>query len=71
MIREAKNLTANSRYEGFCVDLLIYISTMAGFDYEIILSGDGVYGLIDTESGEWNGLVRGLIDKVSQKMSKS
>ncbi|XP_068222545.1 glutamate receptor ionotropic, kainate 2-like [Palaemon carinicauda] len=63
MIREAHNLTGNSRYEGFCVDLLLYISSMAGFDYEIVLSGDGLYGLIDTETGEWNGLVRGLMDK--------
>ena len=65
MVREAHNLTGNSRYEGFCVDLLFYISSMAGFDYEIVLSGDGLYGLIDTETGEWNGLVRGLMDKVS------
>ncbi|XP_071549118.1 glutamate receptor ionotropic, kainate 2-like isoform X2 [Panulirus ornatus] len=63
MLKDVSNLTGNSRYEGFCVDLLTYVSTMAGFEYEIQFSGDGLYGLIDTDSGEWNGLVRELIDK--------
>ncbi|XP_042867558.1 glutamate receptor ionotropic, kainate 2-like [Penaeus japonicus] len=63
MLKEGNNATGNGRYVGFCVDLLRHVSAMAGFDYEIVLSGDGVYGLIDTETGEWNGLVRGLIDR--------
>nr|XP_027217500.1 glutamate receptor ionotropic, kainate 2-like [Penaeus vannamei] len=63
MLKEGNNATGNGRYVGFCVDLLRHVSMMAGFDYEIVLSGDGVYGLIDTETGEWNGLVRGLIDR--------
>ena len=37
---------------------------MVGFQYEIEISGDGLYGVIDTETGEWNGLVKGLMDKV-------
>ncbi|XP_047488931.1 glutamate receptor ionotropic, kainate 2-like, partial [Penaeus chinensis] len=63
VLRLGNNATGNGRYVGFCVDLLRHVSMMAGFDYEIVLSGDGVYGLIDTETGEWNGLVRGLIDR--------
>ncbi|XP_069959651.1 glutamate receptor ionotropic, kainate 2 isoform X4 [Cherax quadricarinatus] len=63
MTKLAKNMTGNGRYEGFCVDLIRQVSTMAGFEYEIVVSGDGLYGLIDTETGEWNGLVRDLIDK--------
>lgn len=64
MIKPEGNLTGNHRYEGFCVDLLKRISFMVGFQYEIELSDEGVYGVIDMETGEWNGLVRGLIDKV-------
>ncbi|RXG60938.1 Glutamate receptor ionotropic, kainate 2 [Armadillidium vulgare] len=64
MLRSKTNLTGNSRYEGFCVDLLESISEMVGFDYEINISGDGLYGVIDMETQEWNGLVKELIDKV-------
>ncbi|KAL7636661.1 UNVERIFIED_CONTAM: hypothetical protein RMT77_012408 [Armadillidium vulgare] len=63
MLRSKTNLTGNSRYEGFCVDLLESISEMVGFDYEINISGDGLYGVIDMETQEWNGLVKELIDK--------
>ena len=64
MRKAMTNNTGNARYEGFCVDLIKSISDMVGFQYEIEISGDGVYGVIDTETGEWNGLVKGLIDKV-------
>ena len=68
MIR-SNTSTGNHRYEGFCVDLLKQISFMVGFQYEIEISDGGVYGVYDTENEEWNGLVRGLKDKVSGKMS--
>lgn len=51
-------------FEGFCIDLLHRISELAGFDYRIELVPDGKYGVFDFESGEWNGMVRQLIDKV-------
>lgn len=65
MLKKEKNLTGNDRFAGFCVDMLEYVSRMAGFNYRIEMSGGGVYGMIDTETGEWNGLVRELKDKVS------
>lgn len=65
MFKKEKNLTGNDRFKGFCVDMLEYVSRMAGFNYRIEMSGGGVYGMIDTETGEWNGLVRELKDKVS------
>lgn len=72
MLTKDSNVTGgNGRFEGFCVDLLAHVSKMAGFEYEIELSGGGVYGLIDTESGEWNGLVRELKDKVRQDGAKT
>lgn len=51
-------------YEGFCIDLLRKISEKVGFDYRIELVPDGKYGVFDYDTGEWNGIVRQLMDKV-------
>ena len=66
LIRNQRNLTGNMRFEGFCVDLLESISEMVGFNYEIRISGEGMYGVLDMETNQWNGLVKDLMDKVSQ-----
>ncbi|GLV33810.1 uncharacterized protein CBL_11303 [Carabus blaptoides fortunei] len=63
MLRPYSNLTGNARYEGFCIDLLRQIAAMVGFEYRIELVPDGKYGVIDLETGEWNGIVRQLMDK--------
>ncbi|GFG36475.1 hypothetical protein Cfor_11814 [Coptotermes formosanus] len=63
MHRAQSNLSGNSRYEGFCIDLLREIATMVGFEYRIELVPDGKYGVYDLETGEWNGIVRQLMDK--------
>ena len=52
-------------FEGFCIDLLKAISLVVGFNYRIQLVPDGKYGFYDIEKGEWNGIVRELMDKVS------
>lgn len=52
-------------FEGFCIDVLRLIAPMVGFQYNIKLVADGKYGLQDPETGEWNGIVRELIDKVN------
>lgn len=54
----------NDNFEGFCIDLLRLIAEMVGFDYSIELVPDGKYGVYDLETGEWNGIVRELMDKV-------
>lgn len=54
----------NDHFEGFCIDLLRLIAEMVGFDYSIELVPDGKYGVYDLETGEWNGIVRELMDKV-------
>jgi len=64
MHRTQSNLSGNSRYEGFCIDLLKEIATMVGFEYRIELVPDGKYGVYDPDTGEWNGIVRQLMDKV-------
>jgi len=53
-----------THFEGFCIDLLKSVADMTGFDYKIALVPDGKYGVYNFDTGEWNGIVRQLIDKV-------
>lgn len=60
-----KETNQNELFEGFCIDVLRLIAKMVGFEYSIKLVPDGKYGVYDLETGEWNGIVRELMDKVS------
>lgn len=64
MMRPGKNFTGNGRFYGFCVDLLKEISLIVGFDYIIELSPEGVYGMQNPVTGEWNGIVKQLVSGV-------
>ncbi|KAI6071345.1 Glutamate receptor [Aix galericulata] len=57
-----KPLYGNDRFEGYCIDLLRELSTILGFSYEIRLVEDGKYGAQEDANGQWNGMVRELID---------
>lgn len=59
-----QQLKGNDRYEGFCVDLLKSIAKNVGFDYEIKVVPDELYGAYDAKTGEWNGIIKELIEKV-------
>ena len=65
------NENPNSRepFEGFIIDLLNELANMVGFRYRIDLVPDGNYGA-RLESGEWNGMVREVIDRVSDRVSR-
>lgn len=63
-----KELTGNDRFEGYCLDLLKELSNILGFTYEVRLVADGKYGA-QNDKGEWNGMVRELIDHVSLQQS--
>ncbi|OTF69538.1 glutamate receptor, ionotropic kainate 2-like protein [Euroglyphus maynei] len=54
---------SNDHFEGFCIDLLKAIAEMLNFQYELYLVPDGKYGAENQTTGEWNGLVREIIDK--------
>lgn len=71
MLKGEGNFSGNTRYEGFCIDLLKEIAHMVGFTYRIELVPDGKYGAYDYETGEWNGIVRQLMDKVSVRRARS
>lgn len=57
-----KDPTAPKGYKGYCIDLMDEIAKFLKFDYEIKEVEDQRFGNMD-EKGEWNGVVRKLIDK--------
>lgn len=65
MLKPDRNLTGNARYEGFCIDLLKDVAHLVGFQYTISIVEDGKYGVEDPETKQWNGIVRELLDGVS------
>lgn len=58
-------LSGNDQFEGFTVDLLDHLGSFLGFDYEIRIVADGSYGSLNKKTGEWNGMIREVIDGVS------
>ncbi|KAI8489787.1 hypothetical protein Bbelb_324170 [Branchiostoma belcheri] len=62
MIRSDPNLRGNDRFEGMCIDLLNELQKSLNFQYKIYLVPDGKFGSQDPITGEWNGLVRELLD---------
>lgn len=62
---DGPKLEGNSRFQGYALDLIDGISKILNFTYRFELVDDNNYGSIDAETGEWNGLIRELLDKVS------
>ena len=63
--KDAFNLTGNSRYEGFCIDLLAMIAEQLDFHFQLYLVPDNKFGAKSVKTNEWNGMVRELMDKVN------
>uniref|UniRef100_A0A8C9YFU6 Glutamate receptor n=1 Tax=Sander lucioperca TaxID=283035 RepID=A0A8C9YFU6_SANLU len=57
-----KPLYGNDRFEGYCIDLLRELANILGFTYEVRLVEDGRYGAQDENTGQWNGMVKELMD---------
>ncbi len=64
MIKNDSGLDGNEKFYGFCIDLLSEIAHLSKFNYTIKLVPDGKYG-VPNHKGEWNGLVKELIDAVN------
>ncbi|CAG7727938.1 unnamed protein product, partial [Allacma fusca] len=60
--RSEAPLKGNDRFEGYAVELVQNLANMYGFDFEIIPVRDGKYGSQDSKTGEWNGMVREVMD---------
>lgn len=61
-VRESKN--GERVYAGPCIDLLEKLKEKMKFRYTIEESEGNVYGAPDIFTGEWNGMVKYLIDNV-------
>ena len=65
MLKEtSESLTGNDRFEGFCIDLIDEIAQHLGFNYTFQIEQSGSYGSKNKETGEWNGMIRELLDHV-------
>ena len=56
-------------YDGFCIDLLIEMSKILNFTFEIFEVEDGAYGVRD-DSGQWNGII-GVLQRHEADLSVS
>lgn len=59
-------LEGNDRYEGFGIELIQELAAMLGFNYTFVIQEDGAYGTKNKKTGEWNGMIRKLLDEVSE-----
>ncbi|CAG5002884.1 unnamed protein product [Parnassius apollo] len=59
--QSADRLSGNSRYEGYCIELIDKLAKFLNFNYTFIEQKDGAYGTYDPQKG-WNGMIRRLKD---------
>ncbi|OQR78751.1 glutamate receptor [Tropilaelaps mercedesae] len=52
-------------YEGYIMDLLKILAEQLDFHYDLYLVPDNKFGVMNTSTQEWNGMVREIIEKVS------
>ncbi|XP_066287672.1 glutamate receptor 2-like [Branchiostoma lanceolatum] len=55
--KDGNNVTGSDRFQGFCMDLFSWLSTQLGFKYEYYEVDDGHYGIYNSQTGKWTGLV--------------
>ncbi len=59
----------NDRFQGYCIDLIKEIAGHIGFNFTVKIVDDRKYGR-RMENGEWDGMIRELIDGVSCVLEK-
>lgn len=66
MLKEDVNPSSNKtkEFKGLSIDILDKMREALKFNYEIHLVPDGNFGVKDRLSGQWNGVVKEIIDKV-------
>ncbi|CAL4122174.1 unnamed protein product, partial [Meganyctiphanes norvegica] len=64
MLKESSDkLVGNERFEGFCVDLLNEVAGILKFNFTMRPVPGNAYGSRNQETGEWNGMIRELLDR--------
>lgn len=56
--------STKEEFEGAAIDILDQLSHILGFSYKIYLSPDGKAGVENPSTGEWNGAIKEIIEKV-------
>lgn len=56
--------SSKQEFEGAAIDILDELSRILGFSYTIYLSPDGKAGVENPSTGEWNGAIKEIIEKV-------
>ena len=56
--------SSKQEFEGAAIDILDELSRILGFSYSIYLSPDGKAGVENPSTGEWNGAIKEIIEKV-------
>ncbi len=66
MLKEDENPSLNKtqEFEGLSIDILEKMRETLKFNYKIYLVPDGKFGVKDKLTGQWNGIVKEIIDKV-------
>ena len=66
MVKEDVNPSQNKTKEfiGLSIDILDKMREALKFNYEIHLVHDGKFGVKDRLTGQWNGVVKEIIDQV-------
>jgi ionotropic glutamate receptor len=52
-----------TKFKGYCIDLIDEIRNITKFEYDIYEAPDKVFGNMD-EKGNWNGMIKELMLKV-------
>ncbi|XP_011872466.1 PREDICTED: glutamate receptor ionotropic, kainate 2-like [Vollenhovia emeryi] len=59
----SEKLTGNAQFEGYSIDLIYEISRLLGFNYTFRLVPDGRYGSYNTQTKEWDGMMKELLEQ--------
>ena len=58
------SINGTQEFEGLTIDILEEMRKGLGFNYKIYLAPDGKFGVKNKMTGEWNGVVKEIRDKV-------
>ncbi|XP_072157051.1 glutamate receptor ionotropic, kainate 2 isoform X1 [Bemisia tabaci] len=59
----SEKLVGNDQFEGYGIDLIADIARILGFNYTVKLVPDGRYGSLNKQTGEWDGMMKELLDQ--------
>lgn len=67
--KPGEKLEGNDQFEGYSMDLIDGIAQVLNFSYVFELVPDNAYGSYDPKTKEWNGLIKQLLERVSENVA--